>query len=49
MIFSPMIPGKHHGKITKGILENGMTTGAGVSFFETPMVSYALQVLLQMH
>jgi hypothetical protein len=29
-----MIPGKYHGKITtEGILENGMTTGVGVSFF----------------
>jgi hypothetical protein len=38
-----MIPGKYHGKITtQGISENGMTTGAGVSFFETPTVSYAL-------
>jgi hypothetical protein len=38
-----MIPGKYHGKITtQGILENGMTTGAGISFFETPTVSYAL-------
>jgi hypothetical protein len=37
-----MIPGQYHGKITtQGILENGMTTGAGVSFVETPMVSYA--------
>jgi hypothetical protein len=38
-----MIPGKYHGKITtQGILENGMTTGAGVLFLETPTVSYTL-------